>query len=102
MSPQQKHNSNDSLITVLQELEFWGLSEAEIEPCCWGNYAKYHSHKETLADLESAFGGEDEYNFLENARSLKDTGTNWERIKRKGWLALEYPSECRLAKVSIV
>ncbi|XP_067931153.1 potassium voltage-gated channel protein Shaw-like [Watersipora subatra] len=82
-----------------QELEFWGLSEAEIEPCCWGSYAKYHSHKETLANLESAFGGEEEYNFIEETKTLKNTGTRWQQFKRKAWMALEFPSETNTGKI---
>jgi hypothetical protein len=36
-------------------LEYWGLTELDIEPCCWGTYSKYKDHKETLAALDDNF-----------------------------------------------
>lgn len=88
------------LLLSVQELEFWGLNEAEIEPCCWGNYARFQSHKETLNNLESTFGGGGEIP-LEECLQRQKSRSCWKRYQSKVWVQLEYPSASKLAKVSL-
>ena len=38
-----------------EELNFWGLDEKQIEPCCWPNYRAHRDAQETLAEMD---GGE--------------------------------------------
>lgn len=78
----------------LQELDFWGLTELDIEPCCWGHYSKYKEHKETLAALDD--------NFTENdGEAWNDQITNFQRFKNRAWQFLEEPSSSRAAKVLV-
>lgn len=44
-----------------EELNFWGLDEKQIEPCCWPNYRAHRDAQETLAEMD---GGEKTLNFV--------------------------------------
>lgn len=79
----------------LQELDFWGLTELDIEPCCWGHYSKYKEHKETLAALDDNFTVTDTENWSESA-------TEFQRFKHRIWQFLEEPSTSRGAKVAFL
>ena len=35
-----------------EELNFWGLDEKQIEPCCWPNYRAHRDAQETLAEMD--------------------------------------------------
>lgn len=77
-------------------MEYWGLTELDIEPCCWGTYSKYKDHKETLAALDDNFTSSFEPELYdENASSLT-------KFKIHAWQFLEEPSSSRCAKVSII
>jgi len=73
-------------------LDFWGLTELDIEPCCWGHYSKYKEHKETLAALDDNFTENDTEAWSENV-------TDFQRFKHRVWQFLEEPSTSRSAKV---
>lgn len=78
------------------ELEYWGLTELDIEPCCWGTYSKYKDHKETLAALDDNFTSSFEPELYdENASSFT-------KFKMHAWQFLEEPSSSRGAKTFAV
>ncbi|XP_071117836.1 potassium voltage-gated channel protein Shaw-like [Haliotis cracherodii] len=78
------------------ELEYWGLTELDIEPCCWGNYSRFKEHKDTLADLDENFTlGLDEKAWGEKPSSLQ-------KFKKRIWMFLEDPASSRWAKVYAV
>lgn len=76
-----------------QELDFWGLTELDIEPCCWGHYSKFKDHRETLAALDDNFTQQNE------VEAWSDNCSNWQRFRHKVWQFLEEPSTSRGAKV---
>lgn len=39
-----------------EELNFWGLDEKQIEPCCWSNYRAHRDAQETLAEMDGGKG----------------------------------------------
>lgn len=78
---------------LFQELEWWGLTELDIEPCCWGNYSKFKDHKETLTALDDNFS----YDFDMDAYGEKPTAM--QKFRRGMWCFLEEPSSSVGAKV---
>ncbi|XP_052224745.1 potassium voltage-gated channel subfamily C member 2-like [Dreissena polymorpha] len=43
---EELHTDQNFCGNIIQgELIFWGLTELDIEPCCWGHYSKYKEHK---------------------------------------------------------
>lgn len=80
-------------LLFLQELDFWGIYETEIEACCWGEYSKFLDHRETLANLDSTFGGAQ----LEN-KDMQQL-SKLRKFQMIVWNNLEYPSYSRGAKV---
>ncbi|ESO86721.1 hypothetical protein LOTGIDRAFT_71678, partial [Lottia gigantea] len=75
------------------ELNFWGLDETEIEPCCWGNYSRFRDNKETLAALDDNFSGQ-----IEDEDAWGEKPTKFTKFKRKMWIFLEDPTSSRGAK----
>ncbi|XP_060085893.1 potassium voltage-gated channel protein Shaw-like [Ylistrum balloti] len=75
------------------ELDFWGLTELDIEPCCWGHYSKFKDHKETLAALDDNFTTEMDID------AWGDKPTNLNRFKRQMWQFMEEPGSTRGAKI---
>lgn len=81
----------------MQELEYWGLTELDIEPCCWGQYSKFKDHKETLAALDDNFTSQID---VETTAWDNDKPSSLSRFKHNMWLFLEEPGSSRLAKVN--
>ncbi|KAL5005277.1 hypothetical protein ScPMuIL_018733 [Solemya velum] len=81
---------------VDQELEYWGLTELDIEPCCWGHYSQFKDHKETLAALD------DNFTTTIDVDAWGDKLSDFQRFKRRMWELLEDPSSSRTAKVFAV
>ena len=89
---------NESIFdSDLQELEYWGLTELDIEPCCWGQYSKFKDHKETLAALDDNFTSQID---VETTAWDNDKPSSLSRFKHNMWLFLEEPGSSRLAKVN--
>ncbi|XP_050403234.2 potassium voltage-gated channel protein Shaw isoform X1 [Patella vulgata] len=76
------------------ELDFWGLSESDIEPCCWGNYSRFKDNKETLAALDDNFMS----STIESSDAWNEKPSNLNKFKRKMWIFLEDPTSSRGAK----
>lgn len=87
------------------ELAFWGLEDASIEPCCWMNYKK---HGEAQANL-NAFDkiieeaiSEPDYSFQEDAElglQSRNYRQLWRKYQSRIWINLEEPSSSMKAKV---
>lgn len=94
-----------------EELNFWGLDEKQIEPCCWPTYRAHRDAQETLAEMD----GDDHNSDDESCRSqeLEDIAEKfgiieehvtekrsfWERYQPKIWRLLDEPKSSRAAKV---
>ncbi|XP_076140020.1 voltage-gated potassium channel KCNC4-like [Alosa pseudoharengus] len=42
-----------------EELSFWGVSETDVEPCCWKNFRQHQDEEEALAQFEPDEGSPD-------------------------------------------
>ena len=77
----------------IQELEFWGLTELDIEPCCWGHYNRFKENKQTLAEIDDTF------TFNVDADAFGKNPSPFIQFKKKVWIFLEDPTSSREAKV---
>ncbi|GFO21294.1 potassium voltage-gated channel protein shaw-like [Plakobranchus ocellatus] len=75
------------------ELEFWGLTELDIEPCCWGHYNRFKENKETLAEIDDTF------TFNVDAEAFGKNPSQFMQFKKKVWIFLEDPASSREAKI---
>ncbi|PVD19396.1 hypothetical protein C0Q70_19884 [Pomacea canaliculata] len=85
-----EHNLCGNIIK--NELEYWGLTELDIEPCCWGHYCKFKENKETLTALD------DNFTFRFEEDSLTKELSYFTKFKQNMWIFLEDPSSSRGAK----
>lgn len=90
-----------------EELEFWGIDEKQIEPCCWMNYISHKEAQKTLIELDGKDHDDqlDEEDVENVARifGIEEAEPRnvpfWERFQPKIWSALEDPYSSRVAKV---
>ncbi|XP_076443769.1 voltage-gated potassium channel KCNC1-like [Babylonia areolata] len=83
-----EHNLCGNIIK--HELDFWGLTELDIEPCCWGHYCRFMENKKTLAALDD--------NFTFQLQDSVNKPEGFHKFKRNMWIFLEDPSSSRGAK----
>ncbi|XP_033106999.1 potassium voltage-gated channel protein Shab-like [Anneissia japonica] len=91
-----------------QELEFWGIDEKQIEPCCWSSYTQHRDAQETLAKLtgpefESDDDAEDTdvASYFNIAEDRVQAPSKWKRLRPKAWTFLEDPYSSKGAAVSV-
>lgn len=77
---------------IKRELEFWGITDNDVAPCCWKSYNNFLEQEKCIELVEDAFGGDVSYNV--------DHHTRKERIQKKIWFFLEDPDSSPAAKVS--
>ncbi|XP_067456495.1 potassium voltage-gated channel subfamily V member 1 [Thunnus thynnus] len=76
-------------ISFLQEIEYWGIDEVRISPCCRERYYRHKEQKETL-DVHREFEAED---------SDEDfVGAACPAFRRRLWDLLEKPESSRAAR----
>ena len=86
---------------VRGELEFWGLHETLIAPCCWKSFKFYEEEEKALEMLEKTFATEttkiasNPHNHQPNTLRYE-----WTRWRRQVLSFLEDPHSSRAAKVS--
>ncbi|XP_064618881.1 potassium voltage-gated channel protein Shaw-like isoform X2 [Lineus longissimus] len=77
------------------ELDFWGVEEQDIEPCCWSSYSKFVDHKDTLAALDDDFA-------TAPTSSAWGAEKPWHtRFRYNMWRLLEDPTSSIMAKVYV-
>ncbi|XP_036359393.1 potassium voltage-gated channel protein Shaw-like [Octopus sinensis] len=83
------------------ELNFWGLDEKQIEPCCWSNYRAHREAQQTVTELDN--GDEDIHeDEVPNIFGISDDvseRTFWQNWKPKIWRIMEYPNSSIPAKI---
>ncbi|KAI8789378.1 potassium voltage-gated channel protein Shaw-like [Biomphalaria glabrata] len=75
------------------ELEYWGLTELDIEPCCWGHYNRFKENKETLAAIDDSF------TFQMDPDAFGNKPTRYTEFKKRVWIFLEDPASSKGAKI---
>ncbi|KAM7421627.1 hypothetical protein PAMA_015670 [Pampus argenteus] len=76
-------------ISFLQEIEYWGIDEVRISPCCRERYYRHKEQKETL-DVQQEFEADD---------SDEDfVGATCPTFRRHLWDLLEKPESSRAAR----
>ena len=98
-----------------EELSFWGLSDRDIEPCCWVSYKHHKKTQETLKRFRLHDSEEilptplEETNteyIIEQRTStgeklcVKNLKEKWKTWKTHIWLILDNPHSSKLAGVS--
>lgn len=78
-----------------KELIFWGIPEADIQPCCLPNYMRYEEERRTKNTLFK-----DCFEDIAPMQSLVQVSRGWKRFRYKLWLFLDYPTSSLPAKVS--
>ncbi|XP_077994792.1 potassium voltage-gated channel protein Shaw-like [Glandiceps talaboti] len=89
-----------------EELQFWGIDEKQIEPCCWSNYTQHRDAQETLAKLNGPDWEdndlEDEDDDVAKRFGIEESGgfekeSWWQRCQPKVWTLFEEPYSSRWA-----
>lgn len=109
-----------------EELQYWGLDEKSMEPCCWSKYTEHRDAQENLKvfdtpllnpieeelNIETMYDqqagkedDDDDGRFIRLYKQMKPAVFNsaeWFRMKKKIWIAFEDRSPGRplLRKVS--
>ncbi|XP_071098187.1 potassium voltage-gated channel protein Shaw-like [Haliotis cracherodii] len=66
---------------IKEEMEFWGLSEIDIEPCCWAVYNNWTSTVNALEQLEK--------DRKQNVQHVFDDSAPWyTKVKVNAWIFL--------------
>ena len=86
-----------------EELNFWGIDEKQMEPCCWANYTQ---HREAELNLKAFVGPgfedlkEEENDDQDSTSSTDRLSRYWQRIRPKMWRFLDEPYSSKRARVS--
>ena len=79
---------------VKRELDFWGVDEYLIKPCCWTCYSSYIDNQRALADFNRSVKKE-----MEELSSIQHL-SGWKKKQMKIWMLLDHPRSSRVALVS--
>lgn len=79
--------------TMKSELEFWGIPESSIGPCCWRTYVDMTAEVEQRQRVEKELQGDDGMAYTSEPSSAV------EEVKQRIWRILYYSTSTRLAKV---
>ncbi|XP_071955902.1 potassium voltage-gated channel protein Shaw-like [Antedon mediterranea] len=89
-----------------QELQFWGIDEKQIEPCCWSSYTQHRDAQETLAKLTGPeFESDDDIDepdvasYFDIAEDREEAPARWQLLRPKVWTFLEDPYSSKGAAV---
>ncbi|XP_065675410.1 potassium voltage-gated channel subfamily C member 1 [Hydra vulgaris] len=85
-----------------QELEFWGVDELMMEPCCWGNYTQHRdAHKNLKMFDEMVKNESNAYEELDN-RKYSYTSSCWKQTiqiyRPTVWALLDKPFSSKYAQ----
>ena len=90
--------------SIHKELEFWGLDENSISPCCWKAYSSYEDEKKTVLELAKTLGLGAALASFKLGRTEDDSSSKGSEDERKSfrdktWKFLEKPQSSKAAKV---
>ena len=74
----------------IEEMDFWGLDDTTLAPCCWAKYQNYREEKEVVENLSE----------FDCDKRLIDTSSRPGWCRWKLWTVLEYPSSSIVAQVT--
>ncbi len=75
------------------ELDFWGIPESALAPCCWEKYRTYAEDNNVMASMDT----EEKFN---QEGLLPGCATQCHTCREKVWRVLEYPSSSLGSQVS--
>ncbi|XP_031433673.1 potassium voltage-gated channel subfamily C member 4-like isoform X2 [Clupea harengus] len=79
-----------------EELVFWGISETEVEPCCWTNFRQHLDAEEALAQFEPDEKPPDYTTQGEGQRSMQSGTKVW---RSKIWALFDDPHSSLAAMI---
>lgn len=77
-----------------RELEYWGIPDEDMEPCCYVNFHNYSETKHTLANLV-----QEEESTEKRAKDVLFTSSKLAKVRQQVWLFLDDPHSTVYAKV---
>lgn len=81
-----------------QELEYWGIDEKDMEPCCWANYTQHRDAEENLKNV--LYEGNSEECVADSTTTQHEYTRFWKRIQPKIWSTLDESRSSKRAMVS--
>lgn len=93
-----------------EELAYWGISDRDLEPCCWVHYKRQLSTEETLKSFHIENARKLDTSQKTPGRSLNLFGTDvhlskslrqrWQQLQPKAWSFLDDPHSSKASWVS--
>ncbi|XP_047133798.1 potassium voltage-gated channel subfamily C member 1 isoform X1 [Hydra vulgaris] len=92
-----------------QELEFWGVDELMMEPCCWGNYTQHrdaHKNLKMFDDMVKSTNLKEELNMRKVSCNVNgyENESCWnstiEMYRPKIWALLDKPFSSKYAQIA--
>ena len=82
-----------------QELNYWGIDEKDMEPCCWANYTQHRDAEENLKNV--LFEGTSEENVTDTSfmSQQSEIARIWKKIQPKVWSTLDESRSSNRARV---
>ena len=82
-----------------QELNYWGIDEKDMEPCCWASYTQHRDAEENLKNV--LFEGTSEENVTDTSfmSQQSEIARVWKKIQPKVWSTLDESRSSSRARV---
>ncbi|XP_065675254.1 potassium voltage-gated channel subfamily C member 1 [Hydra vulgaris] len=92
------HCPNDVCGSLFEEeLQFWGIDELMMEPCCWGGYTQHRDARQNLKMFDENIDDVDYHKKYSVGRKYSET--SFQKYRPKIWALLERPFSSRYAQV---
>lgn len=91
-----------------EELNFWGIDEKQMEPCCWSTYTLHREAQENLKvfegpdfnDSDSEMEPEEWKNGDTSEQHRSSNTPAWQQWRSRVWTILDDHTSSKIAKVS--
>lgn len=86
-----------------QELNYWGIDEKDMEPCCWANYTQHRDAEENLKNV--LYEGTSEECVADTSFNMpqqSEIARLWKRIQPKVWATLDESRSSNKARASSI
>jgi hypothetical protein len=85
-------------LSVRKELDYWGIPDKYIAPCCLRKLQQHEVEEQTLEQLRKEL----EHGKQASVALLAQSKSRYRRAMLQSWLFLEFPNYTKLAEVSVI